>query len=98
MLARWRDLVVPPQVRSLAESRPQVCGLSAALLGAMETGQYPLRFSYLLNFKQKGFLKICLHTDSDEDVSEKSAGEDYPEELTDVHFKFEVREVGTAVM
>ncbi|XP_024911459.1 vacuolar protein sorting-associated protein 13C [Cynoglossus semilaevis] len=56
------------KVRSLAESRPQVCGLSAALLGAMET-------------------------DSDEDVSEKSAGEDHPEELTDVHFKFEVREV-----
>lgn len=43
-------------------------------------------------------LHFCYHVpDSDEDISEKSTDEDHQrsalEELTDVHFKFEVKEV-----
>lgn len=72
--------------------------LQPTLLEPLETGLTHTHI-LLLNLLQSDVI-ICFYMavlDSDEEISEKSTDEDQQcstlEELTDIHFKFEVKEV-----
>lgn len=89
---------------SLAHERSGVLGLHPVFLDAMETGLYYLCCDWQISIVE---CKGCKHSnwlnlyfcvvDSDEDTSDKSADEDHQqhalEELTNLQFKFEVKEV-----